>query len=500
MTEKTNHWTGAIWLPWVLLGLALALRLHRLTAPSFWVDEMFTLKAVEYVRAGHPGFLFADLHGPLYTAVATLFSYFLSGEGLRIISAVAGSLCVLPIHAWAKRVAGDRVAALSALLVALSPFAIWYGQELRNYSFVLLFSACLWMNLESWREARPGLKGWLAFVLFAWLGLLSNLTFLLFVIASGVAILFAAKGGRVRALGLLSLAAVGLFVLTLPWVISFVTQMEPQRLFTDAPAWDDAPLRGETNFAPLALPYTFYALLAGFSLGPSLAELHWGPAAAIRSHLPVLALAGLFLIGALGSGFVVSGKRRGVEWLLILVVVLGLASFLAIRNFKVYNVRYVSMVWPLLMLLVAWGAVKFPLAPLRRTLVLAIPIIFASSLAQHYWNEEYSKEDCRAAATRIESLAGADDLVLIAVLSEPFHHYYAGSSRTASLWPGESSAQISGKLRELGDPGAIWLVSGREWEWGSREDLLGAFPGYIVATREDLTGLSIYKLARHGGS
>jgi hypothetical protein len=53
-------------------------------------------------------------------------------------------------------------------------------------------------------------------------------------------------------------------------VLSFVSQMAPQRLVLDMPKWDEAPLRGETTFTPLALPYTFFALLGGFSLGPLL--------------------------------------------------------------------------------------------------------------------------------------------------------------------------------------------------------------------------------------
>ena len=82
-----------------------------------------------------------------------------------------------------------------------------------------------------------------------------------------------------------------------------------------------------------------------------------------------------------------------------------MASFLALRNFKVYNVRYVSMLWPLLMLMVAWGAVRFPAPRLRPILVLGVPLIFAVSLAGHYWNSEYSKENCRGAAERMEILA-----------------------------------------------------------------------------------------------
>jgi len=452
------------------------------------------LGSVRHVLSGHYGFLLQDLHGPLYTGVCALFAWALQGEGLRLISAVASALAVLPIHAWARRVAGDGVALIAGLLVAFSPFAVWYGQELRNYSFVLLLSACTFLVLESWRGRDPGIKGLLAFVLCAWLGLLSNLTFLLLVIAAAVALLAGNSGRRLRTFGWLALAAALLLLLSLPWVLSFVTQMAPQRLVVDMPAWDEAPLRGETTFTPLALPYTFYSLLAGFSLGPSLAELHWGPGQAVRAHLPVVAAAMLLFGVTTLAGFFASERRRKLEWLLILLVVLGLASFLAIKNFKVYNVRYVSMLWPLLLLLVARGIHGFPVAFLRKPLLAATLIAFAVSLAQHYWKPAYSKEDCRAAASRMETLAGSEELIVIAVVTEPFLHYYQGSSKIGSLWPGQSAQSIGEKVTQWGSPSRLWLVSAREWEWGSVEMLLGAFSEYRVGSRETLPGVKIYEL------
>ena len=171
------------WLPWGLAALALALRLYRLTGQSLWVDELFTLQSIRHLREVDAAFFFQDLHGPLYSGAGALLAGILEGERLRILSALAGALAVVPLFHWARRLAGEQVALLTGLLAALSPFAVWYGQELRNYSFVLLFSSCAFLAMESWRERSPGWRGLMAFLLCAWLGFLSNQTFLLFLLS-----------------------------------------------------------------------------------------------------------------------------------------------------------------------------------------------------------------------------------------------------------------------------------------------------------------------------
>ncbi|MCP4549090.1 MAG: hypothetical protein GY835_21750 [bacterium] len=487
---------GHPFLPWGLALFALILRLYRLHGQSLWVDEIFTIKAIQHILHQDALFLFRDLHGPLYTAVGALCHGLIQGESLRIISAIAGAATVIPIMAWGRRVSNDLEAALLGLLAALSPFAIWYGQEIRNYSFVLLLAACLLLAYESWREGNPGLKGFLGFVLCAWLGLLSNLTFALFVIGCGVALLATNRGRRLRTLGWLLLAAVAVALLASPWLISFIQQMAPQRLVVDMPEWEVAPLRGDTTFTPLALVYTIFTLIAGFSFGPSLIELHWGVGGAIKAHLPALGAFALLIGMPLLTGFLKTERRRQIEWTIIIVTVLGLASYLAIKNFKVYNVRYVSMVWPLLLVMVCSGALRTPWKRFRIGIMSGVLIIFTVSTGQHFWNTAYAKEDCRGAAMEMEHLATSSDLIIVSIISDPFLHYFNGESTVGALWPGQSADQIAVKLEELGAPSRFWLVSAREWEWGTRQTLLDAFVGYDPQLKSSHHGVYLFEMTR----
>ncbi|MBN2170765.1 MAG: glycosyltransferase family 39 protein [Candidatus Krumholzibacteriota bacterium] len=497
MTALRPRWNlaGRAWLPWGLALLALLVRLYRLQAPSLWVDELFTLQAVRTAREIDPGFLLRDLHGPLYTALCALFGGVLSGEGLRLVSALAGALTVPFVHAWARRAAGDGEAALAALLMAISPFAVWYGQELRNYSLVLLLASATFLVLERWRGDDPGWRGFAGFVLAAWLGLLANLTFLLFLVGSGLALLAGARGRRRRTLGWLALATVSVLLLSLPWIHSFAVQMQPQRLVVDMPGWEEPPLRGETTFSLVALPYTLYALTWGFSLGPSLAEIHWGPRQSLMAHAPLVGILGLLAVGLLLRGWLRSEGRR-FEWLLLVAVVLGLASFLAIKNFKVYNVRYVCMVLPLLLLLVSRGLLSLSWRSVRIGATVAVLALFTVSLGHHYWHPAYAKEDSRAAARRMEALAGPQDLVVVAVIGAPFAHYYRGGAPVSNLWPGEGAVQVAAKLEAWGHPEAFWLVSAREWEWGPPGSLAALFPEYRTARREQAGGIGIQRMTK----
>ena len=482
--------------PWIAFALALVTRLYRLTHQSLWVDEIFTHKAIRYVRDVDPGHLLHDLHGPLYTAVGAVAAQSFSGEWLRLVSALAGALTVFPLYAWVSSILDRKTASWAAYLAALSPFAVWYGQELRNYSFVLLFSAlCLWL-FERWREQGFGLRGLAPFVLTAWCGLLSNQTFLLFLVGLGLASCLCARERRLRAAGWLSIAALLVILLSLPWIVSFVNQMAPQRLVVDMPAWDEAPLRGDSTFNPMAIPYTFHALLAGFSFGPSLLELHMGTATALKAHLPALLLAGLLFAAAGGRGFLALSAHRKLEFAVLILVVLFLASFLAMKNFKVYNVRYVSMLWPLLILLLARGITAQGRPFLVRAYSAGLPIIFMLALAQHYWNPAYGKEDLRAAAHQFEAEPDEVGLIVVAVVSESFQHYYRGEARVESLWPGMAAGQIASKLDSWGEPESFSLVSARPWEWGGESTLLETMPAYVAEIRAKLQGVTIYTMKK----
>lgn len=144
-----------VWLVAILL-LAWGLRLFHLGAMSIWWDE-----SLSYDRAKSDlitilsntiriqNVTTRDLHPPLYFLLLH-FAVLAFGAGefaLRTLSTFANLLTVALMYpavltiARMGRVRGaPRVAVLSALLAALSPFYVWYSQEARPYVLVLFWS------------------------------------------------------------------------------------------------------------------------------------------------------------------------------------------------------------------------------------------------------------------------------------------------------------------------------------------------------------------------
>jgi 4-amino-4-deoxy-L-arabinose transferase-like glycosyltransferase len=80
---------------------------------------------------------------PLYYLVAWVWArVFGYGEaGLRSLSAVAGVLTVPVAYGAGARLVSRRTGLIVAALCACNPFLIWYSQEARSYSLLVLFSA-----------------------------------------------------------------------------------------------------------------------------------------------------------------------------------------------------------------------------------------------------------------------------------------------------------------------------------------------------------------------
>ncbi|MEW5848669.1 MAG: glycosyltransferase family 39 protein [Myxococcota bacterium] len=152
-------WPERAWLPAVLL-LAGVLRFWELGAQGLWADE-----AVCVVWASLPvGELLArlasDTQSPLYFLLLKAWMSVLgdSEASVRALSAVAGLLAVRVLARTVRRVSSWPVAAVSALLLAVSPMAVHYARETRAFGlFILTVTLALDALVVGYR--RPGARG-----------------------------------------------------------------------------------------------------------------------------------------------------------------------------------------------------------------------------------------------------------------------------------------------------------------------------------------------------
>src|SRR4051794_31243995 len=146
-----------------IVVVAAALRFATLDVQSYWFDEATT---VHLLRDDLLGMLRAipdsESTPPLYYVLAWLWSkLFGTGEvGLRSLSALFGTGAVVAIYAVGARWASQRAGLIAAALAATSPLLIWYSQEARSYSLLVLLSALTLVVLPDAIEERRRLAQW----------------------------------------------------------------------------------------------------------------------------------------------------------------------------------------------------------------------------------------------------------------------------------------------------------------------------------------------------
>ncbi len=154
---------------WLLLiGLALALRLVEVDARGVWQDEGLTLYQVRLpfeqifenrIPVAH--FNTQNTVPPLYFLALGAWGRGL-GFGLwalrlfSVFCALLTAVLLYRVGAWMDR---PRTGYIAALLAAISPLYLWYGQELRMYTFLLVPATLSFGVL--WRWYRQPERGWL---------------------------------------------------------------------------------------------------------------------------------------------------------------------------------------------------------------------------------------------------------------------------------------------------------------------------------------------------
>lgn len=166
MSSPWLRMTRAQWLSLVVLLLAaLAVRLYRIETESIWFDESVTYMSLN--KGSVMDFFRAEaeqdpLAVPVYfgSAYAWHALGFRSIVGMRLLSIAAGMAGIVVIYLFGRRLFGHIGGLTAALCMSFAKLQIYMSQEIRNYSFVLLFAA---MAIYALHEAvRTDQRGWWA--------------------------------------------------------------------------------------------------------------------------------------------------------------------------------------------------------------------------------------------------------------------------------------------------------------------------------------------------
>jgi len=124
-----------------VVAMGSALRFLRIGAEGLWIDEAFSVWLARRPLAEMLRWVATvDHHPPLYYALLHgWIRLFGDGEAsARSLSALMGSLTLPVAYLLGRRVGNQKVGVLSALILAVSPFHVQFGQEARMYALLTL--------------------------------------------------------------------------------------------------------------------------------------------------------------------------------------------------------------------------------------------------------------------------------------------------------------------------------------------------------------------------
>ncbi|MCS6845589.1 MAG: glycosyltransferase family 39 protein [Caldilineales bacterium] len=433
-----------------LLLLAFALRLYRLGDQNVWWDEGLAAWAARQSLAEAAAWTARDVHPPLYFWLLH-FWRLLSGDsefGLRYLSAAVGVLTVAAAFLLGQRMAGPTAGVLAALLVAVSRFAVEWSQEMRMYAL-----AALWATLTLWAATRmwdgKGRRSWLAYVLFAGLGL-----YTLYLFASVLAVVNLVWLGwvawrerpRAAAWGRWLSAQVAVLALAAPWLIYALARI---------PTWSAA--------TPVSPGLFLQVYWTAFAAGVSSHVERWLP-----WTLPVLAVL------AVGAGALVYRSRlrgRNGRHLALLLLALALPAAVVYlvslpKDFFFYSPplapRYFLVFVAAYAVLLAWAITALTAGrPWRTVALAALPLALSAVALADYYAGRMLTDDYRSTARTLQVYRRPGDAVVLVTDQDwPIFAYHYADSWTGvphawRLTPEQAEAFLA-PLWEGND--GVWLV------------------------------------------
>jgi hypothetical protein len=358
------------------------------------------------------------------------------------------------------------------------------------YALVGFWAVFSWLHL--WRAlGHERCRDWMLFALATLGGLSTHYSYLALLIAQMIVVGFVAyRRGLSRRPGLYAAAAVAV------------------ALMLGAPIFDEVlqgPVGPRRGFEAMVFPYTGFAFVAGFGIGPSLAELHRGlPWQAVLAHWPEITA-----VGVVGLCLAVAGLRAirsGGESNLCLVAwafIPPLTVFaVSAATGVAYNVRYSIAALPAFALLSARGLLSLPTRA-RAPLSLALVAIAALSIVRMRTHPDYVREDLRAAGVFLESATSDGDRVVVSAryLVPLLGHYYP-NRRPVDPLPRANLAAVEGAQRLLHKlatgPGSVWLVLSREWDDDPQGFLRAALKVRQIQPAYNRNGVTIFVIRSSG--
>ncbi len=381
----------------LVILVSFAVRLVNLEDRSPHYDEivsmLFGAMPLDHMVYGTA----ADTMPPLYYSL--LHFWLLPGDGLfyaRFLSLAFGALSIAVLYSIGKFLFGTKASFLACAVASLSPFHVFYSQEIRMYTTLsLLGLAAVYFFLRWWYEGKRA--WWLAYTLSTAISMyVHNLAFvsILSVDLLGFALIMMRRPFDLkRRIYLMAVTHLMVFTLYLPWLLYLPQQLaKVQRAF-----WIERP--GPAEVARSVMVYHF-----------NLPTPSW--------LLPALLFVSVLLSAFTAYGIyklLTKGAREErdrlvagvVLWLAPIIIMLAVSQ---IRPIYVERAVIVSAFFYYLLLSVAF--LSLPRRWLQGlVLALFVPLLLFS-LVYHYSYREFPRSPFRELASYLSGVVEEKGFVL----------------------------------------------------------------------------------------
>lgn len=446
--------TAALILCILLLGIGL--RLYRLNYQSLWTDEMFTYRGASDTISKIIFEPEVNLSiQPLYYSIVHFFVWPTENQEalLRLPSVIFGSLSILLLYFIVRNWLGRGGAILSAMIMAISPFHIWYSQEARPYAMLIFLGLLSIWFLQ--KLLKDEVNFWWRF------GFIISTASILYCHTVGIAFI------SFLVVYILLVVPRLKWKVWLPVFISILILILPAlyRMAIVPPI-----VRGSQawrTFHPLSLPYLIWTFSTGYSLGPTLAELHMPDRVQILfKFFPLILPIMMFFLTIIGFGaFQLKKLDSSIFWCATLwfVFPLAFAVFGAIFTPNEFNVRYTVLSFPPFILFLVTGFQIERFKWVRLVFLAVVGLLSAYSLSNHFFDDRYHKENNRAAGQFLSTHAMPNDLIICsaAYTDQDLKHYYSRNDLKIVRYP----AYTLYVKPNLIEPDIKKIIEGRDHFW-----------------------------------
>ncbi len=344
----------------------------------------------------------AEITPPLFFMLSWLTSQLgHAPELVRLPSLVAGALTLPVVYLLGLRTVRRPAALAATVLVALSPFMIYYSAEARSYAVMMLLATASTLGMLLAVDTGRA-RWWVLYAVSACGAFYSHYTCAFYLAAQLFWVLWAHPEARRRAVIATVAAAAGV----LPWISGLINDYNSPttKILSDLSPFTFHYVTQSAEHWAIGFPYVE---------GGGLRALPGMPALILMALAAAAAAAGIWSkvlsLGVKNWASKFFDRRVLLVFLLALSVPVGEALASAVSS-HIFGVRNLAASWPPLAL--AAASLMVGAGPRWRTAAVGLAVVGFGLAAAKMLTQRWSRPDFQAAGSFIDSHASRGDVVI----------------------------------------------------------------------------------------